>query len=182
MELKRLTVETLDEFLNYFDHRAFLTNQEWAGCYCQFYLGSANNADLSSEEKSAQNRALACSRVATGEMEGYLLFDGDQMVGWCAAGSSLLYPNVPDAQEKLARVLCFNIDPDWRGQGIASTLLEKVVADLSARGFEAVEGAPRSSETSIKSYRGTVSMFLTQGFEQVVELGDGFVLMRKYLT
>ncbi len=182
MLLKRLQVNTLDDFLEYFDHRAFLDNKDWSGCYCQFYLGTDDDENVPLTEKAEQNRALACTRVASGEMDGYLLYEEDQVIGWCAAGSSLLYPGLPDAEEKLARILCFNIDPDRRGQGIASQLLQLVVADLAQRGFEAVEGAPKTTGISSKSYRGTESMFLTQGFEQVADLGDGFVLMRKYLT
>lgn len=180
--LKRLSTETLDEFLAYFDHRAFLNDSNWDGCYCQFYLGTEDNSELPIEQKKQENRALACSRVETGKMDGYLLFDGEQVIGWCAAGSSLLYPAFPEATETLARVLCFNIDPERRGMGLATRLLELVLADLTERGFDAVEAAPASGEISEKTYRGSLKMFIDQGFEPVVDLGNGFSLVRKHLT
>lgn len=182
LELKRLSVETLDDFLDYFDHRAFLGDKNWAGCYCQFYLSAAEVENQSQDDKTAQNRALACSRVESGEMDGYLLFQGERVLGWCAAASSLLFPGLPGADEKLARILCFNMDPDLRGQGLAGKLLDLVVEDLTKREFEAVEAGPRSDSYGGKSYRGSKDMFLKRGFEEVADLGDGFVLVRKYLV
>lgn len=177
--LQRLSVDNLEDFLDYFDHRAFLNDPNWDGCYCQFYLGVPETLEPGITEKE-RNRSLACDRVNTGKMEGYLLFQGEQMVGWCAAGNSLLYPAFPDADEKLARILCFNIDPVKRGAGLAGQMLDLVLEDLASRGFAAAEAAPNSLEVSDKSYRGTVNMFQERGFERIMELGDGFVLMKRY--
>lgn len=173
--LRRLSVETLDDFLDYFDHRAFLNDPNWSGCYCQFYLNDGT-------ENSTDNRQLACDRVQTGKMDGYLAYLDDQVVAWCAAANSLLFPMFPDSSEQLARILCFNVDPDRRGQHLAGQMLDLVLADLAERGFEAVEAAPSKSEYSNKTYRGSLSMFRKRGFEIVTDLDDSFVLVRKYLT
>ncbi|MEY2815808.1 MAG: hypothetical protein RJA78_384 [Actinomycetota bacterium] len=182
LELKRLSVDTLEDFLEYFDHRAFLDDKNWDGCYCQFYLGTPEVEGLSLEDKAKKNRALACSRVETGAMDGYLVFQGSKVLGWCAAASSLLFPGLPGAEEKLARILCFNIDPDHRGQGVAGAMLDLVIEDLKQRQFEAVEAGPRTDSYGDKSYRGSKEMFLKRGFEEVANIGDGFVLVRKYLV
>ena len=174
-ELKRLSVQTLDDFLDYFDHRAFLNDPNWEGCYCQFYLNTG-------DEQSQDNRSLACDRVTTGDMDGYLLYADGKVIAWCAAASSLLFPKLPDATDRLARILCFNVDPDLRGQKIAAKMLDLILDDLKVRGFEAVEAAPSDNKYSDKSYRGSLEMFTKRGFEMVTGLGDGFVLVRKYLA
>ena len=181
MEIKRLNVETLDDFLGYFDHRAFLEDPNWDGCYCQFYLNTPEQNALEGD-KAEVNRASACSRVETSDMDGYLAYEGDKVVGWCASGSSLLYPGLPGADEKVARILCFNVDPDRRGQGVSGIILDLIIEDLSSRGFEAVEAGPNQNTYSDKSYRGSFGMFRKRGFESVAELEDGFVLVRKYLN
>jgi len=181
LELRRLSVETLDDFLGYFDHRAFLDDKNWDGCYCQFYLNTPEQNDVASN-KAATNRASACSRVETGAMDGYLAYEGDKVVGWCAAGSSLMYPGLPGAEERIARILCFNVDPDYRGQGLSGQMLDLILEDLGARGFEAAEAGPNQDSYSNKSYRGSLDMFSKRGFEKVTELGDGFVLVRKFLN
>ncbi len=174
LKLRRLTVETLEDFLDYFDHRAFLNDQNWEGCYCQFYLNTGT-------EENSDNRELACQRVETGKMDGYLAYLDDKVVAWCAAANSLLFPTLPDADDQLARILCFNVDPDFRGQAIAGKMLDLVIEDLKHRGFDAIEAGPNSEGYGDKSYRGSLSMFLKRGFEVVTELGDGFVLVRRDL-
>lgn len=174
LRIKRLSVETLDDFLDYFDHRAFLNDPNWEGCYCQFYLNGG-------QEQTLDNRSLACQRVEAGKMEGYLAYIDDKVAGWCAASNSLLFPMFPEAKEELARILCFNVDPDLRGQGVSGRMLDLIIEDLALRGFEAVEAAPNLEEYGVKSYRGSAEMFFKRGFEQVAILGDGFVLVRKYL-
>ena len=183
LRIEALAVSNLHEFLEFFDHEAFNgSNEKWDGCYCQFYLNSAERNEAIKANpvtKAAINRSDACTRVETGKMQGYLAFDGDQVVGWNLAGESLLFPEVPDANETLARMLCFVIHPKRRGEGIASAMLAHAVEDLRIRGFAAIEAAPyRATENFELNYRGTVSMFEKAGFEQVADLGDFGLLMR----
>jgi ribosomal protein S18 acetylase RimI-like enzyme len=180
LTIKRLSTETLDEFLEYFDHRAFLNDEDWAGCYCQLYLAPPGTPeeDVFGPGKA---RAGACDKVATGKMDGYLGYKEGRIVGWCAAGSSMLYPAIPDAEDTLARVLCFNIDPDYRQKGVAGELLDLILEDLKDRGFAAVEGAPSIDPATGRSFQGTVSMFEERGFEKVTEMNQSQVLMRRYL-
>ncbi|MEY3029443.1 MAG: hypothetical protein RL198_840 [Actinomycetota bacterium] len=180
ISLKRLNPESLHDFLEYFDHRAFLNDDDWAGCYCQAYLNppETNAEDVFGEGKARQ---AACDRVAAGSMDGYLAYQGDRVVGWCAAASSLMFQALPGADEKVARILCFNVDPDLRNQGLASAILDLVIADLSSRNFEAIEAAPRAEDFSERSFQGTPEMFEKRGFETVTELETGQYLMRKYL-
>ena len=111
-------------------------------------------------------------------MDGYLAYANNKVVGWCAAGNSQLFERLPDADDKLARVICFNVDPDLRNQGIANKMLDLVLADLEKRGFAAVEAAPTVAEAPERSFQGTVSMFEARGFEKVVEMPTGQILMR----
>ena len=61
-------------------------------------------------------------------------------------------------------------------------MLDLILEDLKLRGFEAAEAGPNKDSYSIKSYRGSFDMFAKRGFEPVVELEDGFVLVRKHLS
>ena len=181
IQLKRLNLESLHDFLDYFDHRAFLNDDDWAGCYCQAYL---NSPDTNPEEIFGEGKArqAACDRVAAGNMDGYLAYEGERVIGWCAAASSLMFQALPGADERLARILCFNIDPEFRNRGLASQILDLVIEDLASRNFEAVEAAPRDEAFSERSFQGTPEMFQRRGFEEIMELDQGQVLMRKYLN
>lgn len=179
LEFRRLSVETLHDFLDYFDHKAFTDNPNWAGCYCQFYLNSPDENQAATTESKRQS---ACDRIATGNMEGYLAYLQGEVVGWIAAGASRLFPGLPDAQDSLARILCFVIHPQHRGQGIAKTLLGHAIADLKSRGFSAVEAAPYTQEhQQAANYRGHLSMYESFGFEFVADMGEFGTLVRKHL-
>ena len=180
LTIKRLSVETLHDFLDYFDHRAFLRDEDWAGCYCQAYLHppTTKEEDVFGPGKARQS---ARDLVSEGNMDGYLAYQEKKVVAWCAAGSSKLYRALPDADDKLARLICFNVDPDMREQGIASDLLDLVLRDLESRGFAAVEAAPSKAEVSDKSFQGTIAMFEKRGFEKITEINENQVLMRKHL-
>ena len=179
LNIKRLSVETLHDFLDYFDHRAFLRDEDWAGCYCQAYLHqpTTKEEDIFGPGKARQS---ACDLVSEGNMDGYLAYQEDKVVAWCAAGSSKLYRALPDAEDKLARIICFNVDPDLREQGIASELLDLVLNDLESRGFAAVEAAPSTAVVSDKSFQGTTAMFEIRGFEKITDINENQVLMRKH--
>ena len=183
LRFESLSVANLHDFLDYFDHVAFNgSNEQWDGCYCQFYLNTPERIkeiQAQPENRHAINRESACSRVESGQMQGYLAYDGDEMVGWLLAGESMLFPAIPEADEKLARMLCFVIHPQRRGEGVATSMLSHAVDDLRSRGFAAVEAAPYKEVPSFEgNYRGTVSMFAKAGFEQVADMGDFGLLMR----
>jgi len=181
LTFKRLSVESLHDFLDYFDHEAFVDNEKWAGCYCQFYLNDPSVTGSQPTTKEA-NRQSACDRVESGDMDGYLAYRDGKVVGWTAAGASSLFPGLPDANDKLARILCFVIHPDHRGEGVATGMLDHAIADLSARGFAAIEAAPYTApEMQNKNYRGHLSMYQKVGFEVVVDMGEFGVLVRKHL-
>ena len=181
LTFKRLSVESLHDFLDYFDHEAFVDNEKWAGCYCQFYLNDPSVTGSQPTTKGA-NRQSACDRVESGDMDGYLAYRDGKVVGWTAAGASSLFPGLPDANDKLARILCFVIHPDHRGEGVATGMLDHAIADLSARGFAAIEAAPYTApEMQNKNYRGHLSMYQKVGFEVVVDMGEFGVLVRKHL-
>jgi len=180
IKLTRLSPDSLHDFLEYFDHRAFLNDEDWAGCYCQAYIHPPGTPE---EEVFGEGKARqsACDMVEAGKMDGYLAFQDDKVIGWCAAGESKLFAALPDAEDTLARIICFNIDPDMRQQGVAGTMLDLVIEDLIERGFAAIEAAPSSNEANERSFQGTVSMFQKRGFEKIIELPTGQVLMRSHL-
>ena len=182
LTFERLSVDNLHDFLNYFDREAFTgDNAKWSGCYCQFYLETPGEASSGPESRD-RNRESACNRVEAGEMNGYLAYSGGKVVGWCAAGSSKLFPGIPGAEEKLARILCFVIHPQFQGRGIARALMQYAVADLGALGFAAVEAAPYTQPAQLAmNYRGHLSMYLTEGFEVVQDMGEFGTLVRKML-
>ena len=162
--------------------KAFETNPNWAGCYCQFYLDT--DADIEGAELTAErNRQKACDRIASGTMRGYLAFDGDEVVGWVAANKANHFAQLPPTSEETARILCFIVEPNHQGKGVATALLDFAIEDLTTQGFTTVEAAPLASdEFASWAYRGKLSTFLKAGFQSGPMIDDKHVLVQRKLT
>lgn len=181
VEVRRLTSNELEDFLNFMGGPAFATNPQWAGCYCQFYL-DAQDAQTPSEGKAEINRQKACDRILDGTMHGYLAFEGDDVIGWLAANKGNNFKMLPPTLESTARMLCFVIDEKHQGQGVATALLNFAVEDLGRQGFEVIEAAPLASDAFEPwAYRGKLSTFIKAGFELGPMIDDKHVLVQRKL-
>ncbi len=185
VEVRRLSPDELEPFLEFMDDRAFAGQLQWAGCYCQFYLNTtAENDDPAA--KQGVNRERACDRIRSGVMQGYLAFetvDGvERAIGWMAANRAGAYVQLPPAPDNVARIICFVVDQDFQGRGVATAMLEYALADLPRLGFTHVEAAPLASgEFVAHGYRGPLSTFVKHGFEPGPMLDNKHVLVSRAL-
>jgi len=152
--IKPLTLDLTPAYLDFFDNRAFSDNNPMGPCYCNAAVMSSEELDKMvsefGDDCKGTLRRYAVIQLAEEKIFGYLSFDGDTVVGWCNAGDMKRYPvshhqAVPDFARDNAcgntmSIVCFAIAPDYRKQGVASALLERVISDAATQGFAAVEG------------------------------------------
>jgi GNAT superfamily N-acetyltransferase len=181
IEIRRLAPSELDGLLEFMDGPAFRSQPQWQGCYCQFYLNTkAENDDPAA--KGALNRQRACDRTNDGTMQGYLAYEGDKVIGWMAANSFKNFVALPPMPENVAAIICFVIEKEHQGQGVATQLLNYALGDLPKHGYVAVNSAPLASgEFQTWGYRGPRSMFEKAGFEPGPMVDDKHILMSKSL-
>lgn len=206
--IKRLVPDLLEDYLDFFDHRAFSDGSPFYPCYCsafnmsrqriqdEFFMRSEINGGGSEGWKKAL-RDSAVRMVAGGEIQGYLAYDGDTAVGWCNANDRMNYFRVgefdladvpPDepcddcpGRGKIKSVVCFEICPEYRGKGIATLLLESVCRDAQADGYEFVEAYPTTDEgLQDMAFTGPRRLYEKEGFTITGQKGKTPV-MRKYL-
>lgn len=193
--VKPLSPALTGDFLAFFDHErgpAFADNPDWASCYCHYYEVpvAIDWPSLTGE----QNRVAMRARIETGEMEGFLAYDGDHPVGWLNAQPRHKLPHcfhrlrvpptpLPCAPYEAAVIVCFIIAPAWRRRGVARALLRAALSSLAARGFSLVDAFPykrRDSQTAADHYHGALSMFTAAGFAPLDET-DTVTVVRKFL-
>jgi GNAT superfamily N-acetyltransferase len=185
IEVVPLTPERQEDFLRYFDREAFADNPGWAACYCYFYRFDGSQEDWQKRGK-AENRQAQADAIASGEASGYLAYADGRVVGWCHAaprGDLPLLDTGPtrDGDERVAAIVCFNVKPAHRGQGVAGTLLRQACADLATKGFTIAEAYPREAPPDDgQAYHGPLSMYLQEGFAQV-GAKDPYTIVRKRL-
>ena len=208
IEIKALTSELIDEYFDFFDNRAFSDNSPYYPCYCNAFNMSKEQIDSELFKKSeiygggaeGWKRALresAFQMVKTGIIQGYLAFDNGIAVGWCNSNDRMNYyrvgefelDNVPsdekpiDCDEKgiIRSVVCFEIAPGFRGNGIASKLLERVCCDAKNSGYDYVEGYPvKTGSINNLAFTGPIRLYEKYGFIPFIDKGST-VIMRKKL-
>lgn len=169
-----VTTDRIDDWLRYFDHDAFAGNPDWASCYC---LEPHIPAPPEMPERPwRQSRATLAERFRGGGTFGYLAYVDGRPAGWVNASLRAdygLYRDVDPAGPEPARVIgvsCFVIAPPYRRHGIASALLDRVIADAAERGAGWVEAYPHNTpeQNDAGHFRGPRSLYETRGFEPTV--------------
>jgi GNAT superfamily N-acetyltransferase len=184
VEVVPLTPDRQEDFLTYFDREAFTDNPGWASCYCFFYRFEGSQKEWRQRPK-AVNRQAQADLIGGGEASGYLAYAGGRVVGWCHAaprGDLPLLDAGPtqDGGERIAAIVCFNVRPAHRGQGVAATLLGEACADLSAKGFTVAEAYPvENPRDDGQAYHGPLSMYLAAGFAETGRKGPYRILRRR---
>jgi GNAT superfamily N-acetyltransferase len=193
--VKPLTPALGEDFLRFFDHEqgaAFADNPEWAKCYCHFY--HVPRAIDWPSLTAPQNRTAMHARIEVGATEGFLAFDGAEVVGWLNAQPRHALPHCFDRMRieptplaceafEAAVIVCFVVAPQRRRQGISRALLAEALASFASRGFKVVDAFPFKSGTSILAadhYYGSLSLFLDQGFS-VLREDETMTAVRKML-
>jgi GNAT superfamily N-acetyltransferase len=185
LSIRKLDSACLPKFLQFFDGDAFSDNPKWSSCYCQCFYEDHDVVKWS-DRTAAQNRALACSRTASGDMQGYLAIENDHPVGWCGAAPRRLLHALddeptPDAQT-VGAIVCFLVAPRHRGRGIARSLLDAACIGLREQGMTIAEANPRpNARTPADHHFGPLSLYLSSGFCIHREDDDGSVYVRRAL-
>ena len=179
-----VTPDRVADWLQLFDRDAFAGNPDWAACYC---LEPHVPAPPEQPERAwRESRATVAERLRCGSTFGYLAYAGDRAVGWVNASLRSEYAlfQLVDRSGPAARdvigVSCFVIAPPFRRHGVASTLLDRVIADAPSRRAAWIEGYPHDEPqpNDAAHFRGARSMYATRGFEPI-ETRKNYTVMRR---
>lgn len=190
--IKRLTPELNEDYLDFFDNRAFTDDNPNGPCYC-----TSPNQDAETIKRMVGEfpifgvketlRKYAVEMLEKNMIQGYLAYDGNLAVGWCNAADIESYTGfVPDFARnntcgKTISIVCFEIAPEYRGMGIASEFIERVCQDAKKNGYAAIEGYAAFSETRNEfDYQGPMGLYKKAGFIEVMKEKNQ-VVMRKVL-
>lgn len=197
--VKKLTPELSDDFIDFFDNRAFTDDSPEGPCYCtRFQMTTEQEVEASriegdppfgSEDFVRMIRKIARQQIASGILKGYLAYVDGISIGWCNVNDKANFPvqsangarlHIPAEKQEKA-VVCFEVAPEFRGKGIATALLQQAVIDAAAEGYTAVEGYPcKRSKRYEWDFNGPIPLYEKTGFVKASENG-GTLVMRKKL-
>jgi ribosomal protein S18 acetylase RimI-like enzyme len=148
------------------------------GCWCMAYRHSGSRGPLPRGVTRAQaNRADLKALVDAGRSPGLIGYRGKVPVGWISIGPRGDYAKLKRSpvmkavdERPVWSVVCFVVPPEYRGQGVARSLLKGAVAYARKQGATLIEAYPvdkpgRSSDDAI--WFGAKSMYDEAGFREV---------------
>lgn len=197
IEIHKLTPDIVEDYINFFDVTPHNQKRHSAKCYCVYWC-SDNCEDKDFNTKAAR-RDCAVQYVNGNNIQGYLAYCDDKVVGWCNANTKsdclgcigwkgmngkrkgFIPTEESNPEIKIKSVFCFAIAPEMRRQGIASKLLERVSQDAAEDGFDFVEAYPDKEITDkSEDFVGYIKMYEKLGFTVFHETNKKIV-MRKPL-
>lgn len=190
--IKPLTPQLYEDYLEFFDVRAFSDGDPNGPCYCT----SPNQTEEEIKQMVGEFQACgvketlrryAVQMLDKDLIQGYLAFDKGISVGWCNAADIDSYTGfVPQIARELVcgktmSIVCFEIAHEYRGMGLASAFIRRVCDDAKAMGYTAAEGYPNIDEGRKEfDYLGSIGLYRYAGFKETARR-DSQVIMRKML-
>lgn len=161
-------------------------------CWCMYNHLSGRENDRSSGSRASRierNRRQKKALVERGFSHGIIVYAQGQPVGWCQFGQSRELPRIENNRRyrkiaggdrtRLWRITCFVVHHRYRRCGVARTALKAALAAIRSHGGGLVEAYPVRRWDAYTTYRGTASMFESEGFRRIAPLGESNVLMRR---
>lgn len=160
-------------------------NGVWGGCWCVVLHDPKGKGTGS----ASGNKTLKKKLIMEDKSHSALVYDGQDVVGWCLFGPPAEVPGRMGAYGRLGldqpdwRIPCFFVDRDKRKEGVAKAALEGALRMIAEKGGGVVDAYPLNVHG--KPYGssflagGTSTMFARAGFRPVVKLGRSKLVMRK---
>jgi ribosomal protein S18 acetylase RimI-like enzyme len=193
IEIRKLTPDQTEAYVRFFDTTPHSDNMDDHKCYCVCWCNDdSEGRDFSSRER---RRDWAIQYVQGNNIQGYLAYCDDEVVGWCNANTKadclkclswrMFMGSIPTEEStrgiKVKSIFCFAIAPKMKRKGIAKRLLERVCQDAAKDGFDLVEAYPNKTFIDeVEDFMGPIELFRKSGFTVHYET-EQKVVMRKQL-
>jgi GNAT superfamily N-acetyltransferase len=159
------------------------------GCYCMFYRRSGRHERPPGVTYSEWNKRGLKALVDRGVVPGLLGYRDDRAIGWVSLGPREDYAKLerssvmkPVDDKPVWSIVCFVVDREVRGHGVAEAMLKGAMAWARKRGVRLLEAYPcdkkgRARDDSM--WFGAKSMFDRAGFTEIARRKPTRPVMRK---
>lgn len=181
------------QYVDFFDNRAFSDGNINKGCYCVWHHWTEKHeyerSLLPAEERPFFKRNYAIDLIEQDRLHGFVAWHKNKIIGFCNADLKNNYFRMskeknPDSwigidnNNKVMAIVCFTIDPNYRGKGIAKKLLSYACDFASHNGYDYIESYPSNGEFNPNLCCGNRSMYESQGFT-IINVSDGIVARKQ---
>jgi GNAT superfamily N-acetyltransferase len=124
-----------------------------------------------------ENKIEALDAMSKREMHGFLAYEDKRCIGWLNANDVETYVRLKNVlpafvkDKKVALTICFVIDPQYRNQKVATSLLETAIRHYRDLGYDGMLAAPIEADGDFAlKYRGTPGMYEKFGYELIEKM------------
>lgn len=159
------------------------------GCWCMFYRETGAFIVPGMKNAAQVRKGKLRDLAMKGPPPGLIAYRGSQPVGWVTLGPREDFRRLEKSRAMKAvdakpvwSIICFVVPSEFRGQGVATALLEGAVAFARKQGATIVEAYPKDPAGKVADnslWFGRKSMYDKAGFEEVARHTPGRPVMRK---
>lgn len=192
-----LSEENVADFFSFFDHLISLSegrivtySEHWSMSEKELKAlhELPRQKNLTAEEYRSEVKNAASLLIQSGKKKGYLAYMEGKPIGWCDVNLKSAYEylgrELPESVTKdrnpdTLSVVSILVSPEYRGQGVATALLDRVMQDASKNKIQTVEAYPSMHEFSDGSFPVYLHLFLKAGFQTVYQGAESAVLQKR---
>lgn len=140
------------------------------------------------QTKGAERKRAMEARVRAGAPVGLLGYLHDAPIAWCSIAPRASYRSLGglavtgEPEEKIWSLVCFFVKREFRGDGIATQLIQAAIAYVRSQDGAVVEAYPVDPGSPSYRFMGYVPTFEKAGFQHVGVAGSRRHVMRRYLA
>jgi GNAT superfamily N-acetyltransferase len=180
MRFLPLTPERWDDFEELFGECG-----AYEGCWCMWWRLTRREWH---RQRGEGNRQAMKQIVEVGGVPGIMAYVDGRAAGWCSIGPREVFPSLNRSRnlrridaEPVWSIVCFYVDPAYRGSGLMSALLAAARDYALSQGARVVEAYPREPDAisePMMAYMGIVPAFKKAGFKEVARRTQRQPVMR----
>lgn len=177
--------------------RLFGPNGAYSNCWCAFQRVTGREFSAGCRDRGAGNHALLRRLTDEGRRPGLIGYRDSEPVGWVSLGPRPEFGRIlrspitrldpsQAADRSVWSIVCFFIPRAHRGAGVGRALLERAVEHARSSGAEMLEAYPVDTRGArvpgSTAFTGTLDLFVSAGFQVVVERVTGRPVVRLALA
>jgi GNAT superfamily N-acetyltransferase len=175
LSLQSLTAAKLDVF------KELLGSSEFGGCFCAIWTSYGDDWIDRCKDKAQPNFLITKENVEAGKHVGFLVYDGNDLVGWTGSGPKTDFPflktklgsRLSSFSTEIWSVGCLAVKKEYRGKGLADLIVKMVVEEAERSGAMTIEAYPTRPFHEPRIFRGTYQLYSRLGFAEAGAEKDG---------
>jgi GNAT superfamily N-acetyltransferase len=175
LTLQPLKEETLGIF------KELLGSSEFGGCFCAVWTSHGDDWIARCHDKSQPNFLITEKNVLEGRHVGYLVYQGNDLIGWTGSGPKIAFPflktklgsRLSDFSPKTWSIGCLAVKEAFRGKGLSDLIIQSVIDEATAKGADTLEAYPIKPFHEPRIFRGTYELYKRLGFVECGSEKDG---------